>query len=161
MTSQDTCYVCLGTENDRDEFVDSCDCKGSIKLHESCFDEIRKSKSICDICKPTFKYTGFVVQYLDKGIIAIGFLIRGKKEGLWTYSYRIGQKYKEGSYVKGLMEGHWTFYYDPCNLAYGKRIIPIISYKEREGIMKEGKPEGYWKYYNTDGSLNRRLKMIL
>ena len=159
MASQDTCYVCLGTEEEgQNEFVDSCDCKGSIHIHESCFDEIRKSKSVCDICKATFKYTGYVVQYLDKGILATGFLIRGKKEGRWTYSYRIGHMYKEGVYVNGLMEGHWTFYYDPCYLPYWKRII---SYKEREGIMKEGKPEGFWKYYNTDGSLNRRLKMIL
>ena len=154
MTSQDTCYVCLLPENDRNEFVDACECKGSIKIHDLCFEEIRKLKSTCDICKSNYKTTGFVVEYSNPGITGSGFMIKGVKQGRWTYCYYNGQKYKEGEYTNGLMDGYWKYYYENF-FSFQKETI------EREGWMRLGTPHGYWKYYNKDGSLNRRLKMML
>lgn len=54
------CYVCYEQESPNNKFLFStpCQCKGSLKIHTSCFKLlIEKSGNTCSICKSKYKNT--------------------------------------------------------------------------------------------------------
>jgi len=60
----------------------------------------------------------------------------GKRDGLWTWNDRDGNKEREGNYVAGKKDGPWTEWYE------GK-IVASASYAQ-------GKPDGEFIYYDRN-----------
>ncbi len=151
---QDTCYLCLFEASEENTFIDPhpCNCKGSIRLHKSCFEELFKTSKSCGICKTIYKdrFTGIRRLYIH---ISYGPIL-------------------EASYVDGILEGPYKLFdYDDeydCDilLEEGKYVA-----NKKHGICKkylpngylqedtyvEGKKEGISKKYRRDRSLEEEI----
>jgi antitoxin component YwqK of YwqJK toxin-antitoxin module len=66
------------------------------------------------------------------------------RDGYWVYYYDNGNKWSEGSYIKGLDQGKRTTYYQN-------------GAKRYQGDYKEGKRVGIWVFYDSTG---KQLKEI-
>jgi antitoxin component YwqK of YwqJK toxin-antitoxin module len=85
------------------------------------------------------KEEGFIVEYDEFGeIITKGEYFDGEKEGEWYY--KAGDHTEIGSYVAGLRDGKWKYFYDNDQLEY-------------EGNYIQGNPDGKHKYYHENGLL--------
>ena len=130
MSEHTTCYICLGEETDDDKMIheNPCNCKGSIKIHWSCFSELwhNGSKLSCGICKSQFIFkpglesvesTGeknqiLVMDVVNRKIFSKsgsllyeGTLINGKYHGIWRQFYNSGPIHIEFIYVNGIKHG--------------------------------------------------------
>lgn len=57
-------------------------------------------------------YSGPCVGYYDNGQMGKkGEYVKGKMDGVWTWWYSNGQKKREGTYISGKKEGKWIDYY--------------------------------------------------
>jgi antitoxin component YwqK of YwqJK toxin-antitoxin module len=85
------------------------------------------------------KEDGMFVEY-DRGgnILTKGDYIGGEKEGEWLY--QVGDHEERGTFVIGLREGLWRYYYPDGSLKY-------------EGSYTQGNPDKRHKYYYPDGTL--------
>jgi antitoxin component YwqK of YwqJK toxin-antitoxin module len=82
---------------------------------------------------------GMFVEYDPGGnILTKGDYIGGEKEGEWIY--QVGDHKETGSYVIGLREGIWKYYYPNGAVKY-------------EGAYSQGNPDKRHKYYYPDGTL--------
>ena len=54
-TSTDVCYLCQEESSESNEFAPEniCECKGSNRIHKSCFN-LLKDKQVCCICKTSY-----------------------------------------------------------------------------------------------------------
>ncbi len=132
MASEDKCYICLGEETNKEKLMHEspCICKGSIKIHWSCFAEVRKSSEICGICKNRFSFRLF---NNNEGFVKI--TLNYRKD-----YYKSGIPYAEGPYVNGKGNGHWKVYYESGAL-------------KGEGPYENGQQNGHWKVYHESGVL--------
>jgi len=82
---------------------------------------------------------GEFVEY-DRGgnILTKGDYISGEKEGPWIY--QVGDHEERGSYMIGLREGIWKYFYNNGKLKY-------------EGLYSQGNPDKRHKYYYPTGAL--------
>ncbi len=58
-TENPICYLCHDEETEEHKFIDPqpCPCKGHVKLHKSCYDEIRSHEiNDCSICKSPYAH---------------------------------------------------------------------------------------------------------
>jgi antitoxin component YwqK of YwqJK toxin-antitoxin module len=107
---QDTCYLCLGESSLEDAFIDPhpCNCKGSIRLHKSCFEELFKTSKSCGICKTRYKdrFTGIRQShvYYSYGPILEASYVEGVLEGPYKL-FDYGKLVEEGTYVAAMKEG--------------------------------------------------------
>ncbi len=82
---------------------------------------------------------GMFVEYDQGGnILTKGDYIGGEKEGEWIY--QVGDHEERGSFVIGLREGTWKYYYPSGSVKY-------------EGSYSQGNPDKRHKYYYPDGKL--------
>jgi len=72
--------------------------------------------------------------------------IGGEKEGEWIY--QVGDHVERGSYVIGLREGVWKYYYPDGSLKY-------------EGSYSQGNPDKRHKFYYPDGSLKEEQYYVM
>lgn len=106
---------------------------------------------------------GFFIEYDRRGmILAKGDYISGEKEGEWIY--QVGDHEERGSYVIGLREGTWKYFYKEGQLKYEGYYSQGNPDKRHKyyfpsGVLKEeqyyemGIREKNWKKYNDEGSL--------
>ena len=80
---------------------------------------------------------GMVYQNFKEKRVALGNVVNGKKEGLWTFWYKNGERREEGKFKDGNEVGVWKRWYDNGKMK-SKRTI------------KFGKGEGAatWWYEN-------------
>jgi antitoxin component YwqK of YwqJK toxin-antitoxin module len=82
---------------------------------------------------------GMFTEYDETGnILTQGNYISGEKDGEWFY--HVGDHEEKGSYVIGLREGIWKYYYSNGTLEY-------------EGSYSQGNPDKKHKYYYPSGVL--------
>ena len=62
-----------------------------------------------------------------RGKMPEGSLKNGKREGVWTFWHKNGQKRSEGPYKAGEQEGVWTFWYENGN------VMKAVTYKNGVG----------------------------
>ena len=136
---QDTCYLCLFEGSEENTFIDPhpCNCKGSIRLHKNCFQEILKTSESCGICKTRYRdrFTGIKRSPLSKLVYINGVLV---DDGLFYTSLML-----EASYVDGILEGPYKIF------DYGNLV--------EEGTYVAAMKEGICKKYRRDGSLEEEI----
>ncbi len=177
MESQDYCYICYGETSDEAPFMEPnpCNCKGSIKIHWSCFSDYRRLSGRCGTCKEPYSMQvsttgslilteGLIQKFIStKGkIIGIGPVRYGQKNGHWRIFYQTtGTIKEEGQYINNTVHGTWTRYYESGSIKaetrydHGLRSGLFKSYHENgvlesEGSFKKNNKIGEWKiYYNS------------
>ncbi|MEN8155786.1 MAG: hypothetical protein ABFS10_02455 [Bacteroidota bacterium] len=90
---------------------------------------------------------GLFVEY-DRGgtILTKGNYIDGEKNGEWLY--QVGDHEERGSYVIGLREGTWKYFYEDGTLKY-------------EGGYSQGNPDKRHKYYYPSGVLKAEQYYVM
>ena len=83
---------------------------------------------------------GEVFQVVDDMKVPIGKMKNGKKDGLWTSWYEIGQKESEETFKDGKRDGLWTRWYKN-------------GQKYSEGTYKDGKEDGLQTEWNENGKI--------
>lgn len=166
--SSDNCYVCFDQETKDNKYmnVKACLCKGTIKVHWSCYLELLNISKKCSICNLKYQLDidvtrtddnnskevpSHILQYLNsdeptKKAIA-KFLLNLYREHsiclVKTVCYKKfysinGTLIKEGELINDIPNGKWKFYYESGCL-------------KEKGIYDNGLRHGYFKFY-YDGS---------
>lgn len=79
---------------------------------------------------------------------ATGKLKEGKRDGLWTFTYKSSQKrYAKGSYEYGKRHGEWVWY-----RPNGKPLV--------KGKYRYGKQEGLWTHWQPNGTTRQQFHVI-
>jgi len=160
MESQDQCYICCDVASDEAPFMDPnpCTCRGSIKMHWSCFAEYRRQSGRCGACKTAFSMqvnaTGSLIlieedthTYINtKGkIIGFGPVKSGLKNGHWKIFHQTtGTLKEEGQFINGKTHGTWTAYYESglmkseTKYAHGAKNGLFKSYHENGVLESQG-----------------------
>jgi len=122
------CYVCYEEESEKNTFCDTniCGCKGSNRIHKSCFPELF-NQNICSVCRKEFKN---VEGFRSNEILILKEVLELDKFG-WKHEYQVDQK--------GRKQGIHRIYYMNGNL-----------WEEAE--YKDDQKNGYskvWDYYGN------------
>lgn len=95
----------------------------------------------------------------------VGQLLKGERDGKWTFYFPNGDIESTGSYTNGERDGTFKWYYENGQLAstvnfsndveegYFKSYYRNSNLKS-EGYYKEGQKVGEWKYYYSNGNLS-------
>jgi antitoxin component YwqK of YwqJK toxin-antitoxin module len=143
MTDEDNCYICL-TDSSEESFINPspCKCKGSIKIHKSCLESVRKNSPRCGICKCEYNIENEFIEYHNNGSIkAIHNLQNGKVNGISIYYFLDGTVSFESTYVDGVLNGTVKGYYHRKNTTQ-KLLQCIINYID-------GKKIDYKEYFEN------------
>lgn len=131
----ETCYICFG-DSSEEPFMDPnpCICKGTIKIHESCYETIVMNTYNTIICKTC-------------GICKTPYT----KKVTYKKYYYSGAIYGEGD-IRGyyLSVGYWKYYYDNRALPKKRGILKMEGTYDNNGIET-----GVWKYYFETGELRK------
>ncbi len=149
----DSCYICL-QDSSQEPYVEPnpCSCKGSIKIHQSCFIQLYEDRKKCLICNKS-------IEHKLNGYFKIYYITTGKLK-------------KEGLFKNGIEKGVWNYYTED-----GKLNEQVLFINGRDAIMKSYYPSGalkihhIWKDYNYDtadhtlyyenGSIKQKGTLIL
>ncbi len=104
MSSEDICYICYETQSEENKFIDPnpCNCRGTIKIHNTCFDTLTTSYDRCGICRTQFLNNGYKKYYYPSGPLREeGLMVNGLKTGVWNDWHNNGQLWKEVNYIDG------------------------------------------------------------
>lgn len=181
---QDKCYICLegeGGGHGKTFIENPCNCKGSIKVHDACFDQLCTLQNTCGACNSRWVHDyagrkhviftniygdrhGAYEQYYGNGkIVAKGTYVDGKLEGVYQTWHKNGIQKSNVNYQNGNMEGLCQMWYENGqllrNLYYknGKIHGPYTSYYE-DGSIKEDSNYVYETGNHTSYYQNGRLK---
>ncbi len=116
------CYICYHQETDDNEFTrdDICKCKGSNRIHKSCFRKL-PNQTKCSICNELFDNVEEFFEYenglrvmtdFDKLDIKHRYTINKEKQkhGKCTIYYPNGNVWEEQTYVNGIRHGVQMLY---------------------------------------------------
>jgi hypothetical protein len=112
---QDTCYLCYEEQLEENKFLDPnpCNCRGTIKIHNTCFNTLTTIYDSCCICMTKFPQNGYKKYYYPSGTLEVeGLLVNGLKTGLWKIWYRNGQLMWEENYINGKMNGLYQSWHE-------------------------------------------------
>ncbi len=126
---EEVCYVCQNSEEEYNLFCKNtiCDCKGSNKIHVSCF-RLLSDKKMCSICKQNFCN----IDYIFDGIPIKLYTIEEKDKFGWKHIFQIDQFERK--------QGIYQIYYTNGNLW-------------EEGQYRDDKRHGYHKVWSYIGKL--------
>lgn len=141
----DNCYICLAPGSEEDPFADPlpCACTGTIKLHNSCLEELIRNTTKCGICKQLWSSIGTVRRtYWPSGRLqSEGTYVNDKLNGTFKTYFNNGQLWKEYNCDNGILDGPMKEYFSNGQLMYEVRYI----YGMKQGIERA---------YFEDGRLN-------
>lgn len=178
MSSED-CYICFEPENILSKdltFVktDICKCKGSLRIHKSCYDKVLENTNICGICKTKYKVDYIFVNGLAEVIERTPYYKTVysidksfKKQGLHrTYTENVNiinnsfatgdrvfntkviQLYIEKTYLNDKLQGKYKEFYKSNITNYTTNVLPSTTGSlYLEATFKEDKLHGVCKYY--------------
>ncbi len=183
------CYICYEGEGEGHGkmFVENiCKCKGSIKVHDACFDQLCTLQNTCGACNSRWIHDyagrkhviftniygdrhGAYEQYYGNGkIVAKGTYVDGNLEGVYQTWHKNGIQKSNVNYQNGNMEGLCQMWHENGqllrNVYYknGKMHGPYIAYYEdgrpqEKGTYKDGLPDGVWQWWDEDGNLLEKV----
>ena len=117
----ESCYICQDDEDKSLYLQDPspCMCKGSIKIHKTCFENIIKTTHHCSICKtkynhnylPTRDGLELITEVQADGSI-VEYTVNERDEQHGTYIYKSGNnKLIECKYWNGKIHGEYKSWY--------------------------------------------------
>lgn len=119
------CYVCYGGAEGQGFAEAVCACKGSIKIHVGCYENLLSNGvKMCTICKteyPPLRYNGLTyIVYLDMHGSKEMYTVDsdGKKHGIYRRLFSNGNLHKMRIYYHGNEEGVSQDWFDNGDLAY-------------------------------------------
>ncbi len=115
MSEEDKCYICYEEQSEENKFVDPnpCNCRGTIKIHNTCFDTLTKEYDTCGICKTKYIENGYKKYYYpDESLKEEGLMVNGLKTGVWKKWRATGQLQKEKNYINGKKNGLYQSWYE-------------------------------------------------
>ncbi len=116
MATAEVCYICHEEATERDQFIDPnpCICKGSIKLHNSCLEELLRTTYRCGICRTTFRNNDIITArtFWPNGLLfrEATFLNR-KIHGPVKIYDETGQLRAEWNYINDKLSGPYKLYH--------------------------------------------------
>ena len=110
-----------------------------------------------------FKFYGYPFTGEVKSESTSGWMVEGKRHGLWTEYWENGQVKSSGKYINGRQDGLWVRYWvdgnlrDKGNYIDGRRDGLWVRYWDNgelrdEGVYEDGKKEGRWIAYLNFGA---------
>ncbi len=76
MAEQGACYICLDDSQEESPFVtpNPCKCKGTIRIHETCLEQVMNHRRNCGICKTIYaRFVDGLATIQEKKMIGIGY----------------------------------------------------------------------------------------
>ncbi len=137
----DKCYLCLEEATERNQFIDPnpCNCKGTIKMHNSCAKELIENTDSCSICKTKWQYNGIKRTFYPNGRLKeVIHYVNAMQEGPYTSYRENGQLYIECNYIQNKIEGVYKEYYGTDVLYSDSTYIN----NKRQGLRKIYYPNG-------------------
>jgi hypothetical protein len=128
-SEEEKCYICYEEQTEENSFVDlnPCNCRGTIKIHNTCFDTLTKEYDTCGICRTKFLQNGYKKYYYEDGPLKEeGLMVNGLKTGLWKTWYTNGQIRDEVNYVDGKKHGLYQMWYDNGQLEMEIKFVDGI-----------------------------------
>ncbi len=107
-SEEEKCYICFEEQTEENSFVDPnpCNCRGTIKIHNMCFDTLITEHDTCGICKTKYIENGYKKYYYpDESLKEEGLIVNGLKTGVWKKWRATGQLQKEKNYINGKKNG--------------------------------------------------------
>ncbi len=171
------CYICSGEEG---PFMDPmpCICRGSIALHQECYNELKKYHSTCGICHTEYQHEyrdglrlerGFVEGSTDRYEVTVDL------DNLYHGTYREwnsdGKLIKEYKYDRDSKDGLCISYYPNGNVKKrytylnGNKDETCTMYYESGKIMEEryyadGEMNGVYRLYYENGQIKEESTYI-
>lgn len=163
------CYICFEPE-DKTQYIytfvktDICKCKGSLRIHKSCYDKVLEHTNICGICKTKYKIDYIFVNGLAEVIERTPFYRtvysidkKLQKQGIHRTYYenvniinntRVNQLYIEKTYLNNKLHGKYKEFYKTNINNYNTNLLPSTTGSlYLEANFKEDKLHGICKYY--------------
>ncbi len=176
-TTSDKCYLCFDDATEGNPFIDPnpCACKGSVKLHSSCAEELMNKTVSCGVCKNAWSFTGIKRTYvpiLPEGSLALELPVAKSDSAT-------GSLYEEIHYVNGIRHGLYKKYYQTsdvnaelmleveANYINGECVYPAKIYYPCSGSLKaevhyvNGELNGLCKYYYETGELFEEYNYLI
>ncbi len=104
-----TCYLCLNPGTEENPFAEPnpCNCRGTIRMHNSCLQELIAASNRCGICRTRFideGFTGVKYSYYDDGSVMeeINY-VHSLREGPRKKYYPTGELWEDGNYVNDVI----------------------------------------------------------
>lgn len=176
------CYICYGPKEELGGFVEPhpCKCKGSIRIHVECFNELYKTNKRCLACHTQFKKTKvyrngleLVRRYWSHTFNQVKeeFTIRnGKKHGEYIlYEFGTMRIKKKSNYIDGKLHGTVHEYTKEGTLMRTQEYINdkihgyITTYYPTGAIdtitcYVDGKKHGICNKYYANGNLAKQTE---
>lgn len=134
------CYVCYGGAEGQGFAEAVCACKGSIKIHVGCYENLLSNGvKMCTICKteyPPLRYNGLTyIVYLDMHGSKEMYTVDsdGKKHGIYRRLFSNGNLHKMCIYHHGKEDGVEQSWFDTGDLAYVRNFTNGVVH----GIHRE------------------------
>ncbi len=109
------CYICYEEQSEENKFANPnpCNCRGTIKIHTTCFDTLTAEYDTCSICKTKYLQNEYKKYYYPNGQLKEeGLMVNNVKTGLWKTWYTNGQLMEEVNYVDGKTHGLYRRWYE-------------------------------------------------
>ncbi len=170
---QDKCYICYEEQSEENRFVDPnpCNCRGTIKIHVTCFDTLTTTYDTCGVCKTKYLQNGYKKYYDPDGHLREeGLLVNGLKTGLWktwTIWHTDNQLYEKVNYIDGKRNGLYQRLYSNgqlmCQCNYVDGMIHglyqswyINCQLELKVNYVNGQINGLYQFWYSNGQLKKR-----
>ena len=141
MAEEETCYICHEEQLEGVPFKDPnpCDCKGTLRIHTTCFNELVTITDKCGICKKPWTRNGSIIMYWPNGQKKEERnYVNGKMEGLYQRWHSNGRK-------RGVFNMFNDKSHGPCQEWYSNgQIYRKISFinGNRHGLCEEWDDDG-------------------
>lgn len=164
-SDQDTCYICLDVASETNLFMEPnpCNCRGTIKIHQTCYDEMQVYSQSCGIC--TSLRNGTFRTYWPNGRLRtennyVDELFHGPQK----YYLETGELLKEEQYEQDALRSLKSYYRNgnlevELTCDWAEEVHGFYKKYYENGYLKSrvmyeyGKREGLFKSYNEDGYL--------
>lgn len=172
---EDTCYICHETQSEENRFIDPnpCNCRGTIKIHNTCFDILTSRHNRCGICRAIFLQNGYKKYYYPSGSLrSEGLLVNGLKTGLYQGWYHYNNQLLESvNYVDGEKNGLSQLWHTNgqlwgnINYVDGKMNGLCQHWHDNGQLWQEvnyvdGKLDGLYQCWHTNGQLDTTINYI-
>jgi antitoxin component YwqK of YwqJK toxin-antitoxin module len=141
------CYLCYESDGD-DGFISPCFCKGTVRLHSSCYEKLRERCIACPICKhpyPPLMRNGLqVIEATDLFGHRVSYTVNatGQRHGVYESRRMNGDVEFCALYENGVLHGPYRRWFSDNTL-------------QCEIPYENGTIQGLCQFWNIEGLLER------